>query len=304
MRNPGETMGAGDKASESVFITAPDGLKLHVRCHGPRGTGVLPVICLPGLARTTADFDELADGLIDANPNRRVIALDYRGRGRSDYDRNPDNYSLAVELGDVLAVTTALDIGRAVVVGTSRGGILSMLLATVRPALLAGVVLNDIGPVIEPKGLLRIKSYVGKLPPPRDFEEGAEILRRLFDAQFPKLDGAAWLASARRTWQDGDGRLTPTYDVQLARTLQDIDIERPLPSLWKEFDALRSIPLMVIRGANSDLLSEETVAAMRARRAEMETMVVPDQGHAPLLAELDVIQQIAGFVAGCDRPGR
>jgi pimeloyl-ACP methyl ester carboxylesterase len=287
-----------------VFIIAPDGLKLHVRCHGPRGTGVLPVICLPGLTRTTADFDELADGLIDANSNRRVIALDYRGRGRSDYDRNPDNYSLAVELGDVLAVTTAFDIGRAVVVGTSRGGILSMLLATVRPALLAGVVLNDIGPVIEPKGLLRIKSYVGKLPPPRDFEEGAEILRRLFDAQFPKLDGAAWLASARRTWKDGDGRLTPTYDVQLTRTLQDIDIERPLPSLWKEFDALRSIPLMAIRGANSDLLSEETVAAMRARRTNMESVLVPDQGHAPLLAELDVIQQIADFVAGCDPPGR
>jgi pimeloyl-ACP methyl ester carboxylesterase len=284
-----------------VFITAPDGLKLHVRCHGPRGAGALPVVCLPGLARTSADFDELAAGLIKANPNRRVIALDYRGRGRSEYDRNPDNYSLAVELGDVLAVTTALDIGAALLVGTSRGGLLSMLLATVRPALLAGVVLNDIGPVIEPKGLLRIKSYVGKLPPPRNFEEGAEILRRLFDAQFPKLDGVAWLAAARRTWQDRDGRLAPTYDVQLARTLQDIDIERPLPSLWKEFDALGSIPLMVIRGANSDVLSEDTVAAMRARRAEMETVLVPDQGHAPLLAEPDVIRRIAGFVAVCER---
>jgi len=293
-----------DESPASVFITAPDGLKLHACCHGPRGAGALPVVCLPGLARTTADFDELAAGLMSANPNRRVVALDYRGRGRSDHDRNPDNYSLAVELGDVLAVVTALDIGRAIVVGTSRGGILSMLLAAVRPALLAGVVLNDIGPVIEPKGLLRIKSYVGKLPPPRNFEEGADILRRLFDAQFPKLDGHAWLAAARRTWQERDGRLMPTYDVQLARTLENIDIERPLPALWKEFDALRAVPLMVIRGANSDVLSEETVAAMRARRTEMETVVVPDQGHAPLIAEPDVILRIAGFVAACERPPR
>jgi pimeloyl-ACP methyl ester carboxylesterase len=303
MRNLDAVM-SGRRTTESVFISAPDGLKLHVRCHGPRGAGVLPVVCLPGLARTTADFDELAAGLTGANPNRRVIALDYRGRGRSDYDRNPDNYSLAVELADVLAALAALDIGRAVVVGTSRGGILSMLLATVRPALLAGVVLNDIGPVIEPKGLLRIKSYVGKLPSPKDFEEGAEILRRLFDAQFPKLDGAAWLASARRTWQERDGRLTPTYDVQLARALQDIDIERPLPSLWKEFDALRPVPLLVIRGTNSDLLSEETVAAMRARRANMDVVRVPDQGHAPLLAELDVIEKIIGFVAACEQTER
>ena len=129
-------------------------------------------------------------------------------------------------------------------------------------------------------------------------------MRRLFDAQFPKLDGEAWLAAARRTWQDRDGRLTPTYDVRLAKTLQNIDIEQPLPSLWKEFDALRAVSLMVIRGANSGVLSEETVAAMRARRSSMDIVLVPDQGHAPLLAELDVIQKIAGFVADCEQSAR
>ena len=294
-------MMSGDGGSASVFVTAPDGLKLHVRRHGRRGTGALPVVCLPGLARTTADFDELAAMLAGRDQDRPVIAVDYRGRGRSAYDRNPDNYNLAVELADLLAVLTALDIGRAVFVGTSRGGILTMLLATVRPAAIAGVVLNDIGPVIEPKGLLRIKSYVGKLPPPRNFEEGAEILRRLFDAQFSKLDGDAWLAASRRTWRDHEGRLVPTYDVRIAKTLASIDIERPLPPLWKEFDALPAVPLLVIRGANSDVLSEATVAAMRERRSAMETMVVPDQGHAPLLAEPSVIRQIAGFVAGCEQ---
>ena len=292
------TFGGGDPAS--VFVAAPDGLALHVRCHGRRGTGAMPVVCLPGLARTVEDFDVLAAALAGRDRSRRVIAVDYRGRGRSEYDRNPENYNLAVELADLVAVLTALDIGRAAFVGTSRGGILTMLLATARPAAVAGAVLNDIGPVIEAKGLVRIKSYVGKLPPPKSFEDGADILRHLFDAQFPKLDDDAWLAASRRTWQQHNGRLKPNYDVRLAETLKGIDIERPIPSLWKELDTLRDVPLMVIRGANSDVLSEETVTAMRQRRSAMETMVVADQGHPPLLVEPDVIRRIVRFVADCE----
>ena len=293
-------MTSGNEGPASVFVTAPDGLKLHVRCHGRRDAPSLPVVCLPGLARTAADFDELAAALAGDGGSRRVLALDYRGRGRSDHDRNPDNYNLVVELADLLAVLTALDVGRAVFVGTSRGGLLTMMLATARPGVMAGAVLNDIGPVIEAKGLVRIKGYVGKLPQPKNHEDGAEILRRLFDAQFPALDSHAWLAASRRTWHERDGRLVPTYDVRLSKTLEGIDIEKPLPTLWKEFDALGRIPLMVIRGANSDLLSAETVEAMRQRRSAMETVVVPDQGHAPLLAEASVIRQIGKFVENCE----
>jgi pimeloyl-ACP methyl ester carboxylesterase len=293
-----------EQGPASVFIATGDGLKLHARCRGSRTSDALPVVCLPGLTRTTDDFDELAAGLAMATPGRRIVAVDYRGRGLSAHDSNPDNYSLAVELADLLAVLTALDIGRAVLVGTSRGGLLSMLMGTVRPALLAGVVLNDIGPVIDAKGLARIKSYVGKMPTPRNHEEGAEILRRLFDAPFPKLDGAAWLAWARRAWKDENGRLRPTYDVRLATTLANVDLDHPLPTLWKEFDTLQDVPLLAIRGANSDLLSEDTVAAMAARRRGMETLVVPDQGHAPLLAEPEAIGRIASFVESCQRAAR
>jgi len=285
----------------SVFVSAPDGLRLHVRCYGRAGTDAPAVVCLPGLARTAEDFDPLARALAgDPARPRRVIALDYRGRGLSEYDRDPRNYTLATELADLDAVMIALAALPAVLVGTSRGGILAMLLSLLRPTALAGAVLNDIGPVIEPKGLIRIKSYVGRLPQPRTLEEGAEILRRLFSAQFPKLTRDDWLAAARRGFREADGRLVPTYDVRLARALASVAPERPLPTLWKEFDALARVPVMVVRGENSDILSAETVAAMARRRPGLEVLAVPDQGHAPLLVEGEVIARIADFIARCE----
>lgn len=287
--------------SYSTFVTAPDGLRLHARCYGRASTASTPVVCLPGLARTWADFDVLAIALSRDGPHpRRVITLDYRGRGLSQYDRDPANYSLPVELADVLAVVTALESLPAIFIGTSRGGVLTMMLAAVRPSAIAGVVLNDIGPVIEPQGLMRIKSYVGKLPQPRTFEEGAEILRRLFHSQFPRLGPVDWLAGARRMFKEENGRLVTTYDPKLATTLASLDLERPMPALWNEFDALTNVPLMIVRGANSDILSASTIAQMKARHPALVTLEVPDQGHAPLLAEADVISVIAKFVAACD----
>lgn len=287
---------------KSVFVSAPDGLRLHVRDYGRATQPALPVVCLPGLARTAADFEALAGALSnDTARPRRVVALDYRGRGQSEYDRDPANYAFHTEMADVIAVVTALDCTPAIFVGTSRGGILSMMLAALRPTVIAGVVLNDIGPVIEPKGLMRIKGYVGRLPQPHSFEDGAEILRRLFDAQFPKLGPKDWLAASQRTFkQEADGQLVPTYDVKLAKTMEGVAFDKPLPTLWKEFDALANVPLMVIRGENSDILTAATVETMRAHHAKMETIDIPDQGHAPLLVEADVIARIADFAGGCD----
>jgi pimeloyl-ACP methyl ester carboxylesterase len=283
------------------YVTAQDGLRLHVREYGERTGRALPVVCLPGLARTTADFDPLAAALAgDPARPRRVLALDYRGRGLSDHDPDPGRYSVPVELGDVVTVLTARAVASAVFVGTSRGGLIAMALAAARPTAIAGVVLNDIGPVIEPQGLMRIKSYVGKLPQPRSFAEGAEALRRLFGAQFPRLGETDWLASARRTWREHDGRLVLTYDPRLAEGLAALAPDQPLPTMWPQFDALAHVPMMVIRGANSDILSAATLMAMRTRRRETTVVEIPDQGHAPLLAEPDTIARIAGFVAQCD----
>jgi pimeloyl-ACP methyl ester carboxylesterase len=165
-------------------------------------------VCLPALARTAADFHPLATALAadPANP-RLLLALDYRGHGQSQYDRNPKNYAIRVALADLSAVLAAFEITSAIFVGTSFGGVLAMMLAVLPPAAVAGIILNDIGPVIELKGLVRIKHYVGKLPVPRTFEEGGEILRWWFHAQYPKLAPQDWVAFAQRTWREGHGTL-------------------------------------------------------------------------------------------------
>jgi len=288
----------------SAFVAAQDGLTLHVRRYGSRHASAHSVVCLPGLARTAADFHSLATALAadPANP-RLVLALDYRGHGQSDYDRNPKNYAIRVALSDLSAVLAAFEITSTIFVGTSFGGVLAMMLAVLPPVAVAGVILNDIGPVMEPRGLMRIKSYVGKLPIARNFEEGAEILHWLFKAQFTQLAPPDWVAFAQRTWREGHGTLVPSHDPKLARALRDFSLER-LPTLWDQFDALARIPLMVIRGANSDMLARPTLNEMMARRDQLEVVVVPDQGHAPLLAEPKVIRRVAAFVASCDAPAR
>lgn len=281
----------------STFVTAPDGLRLHVREYGPRATARPVVVCLPGLTRTAADFDELATAL--AAKDYRVLALDYRGRGLSAWDASSANYSLPVELADLTAVLAAREAGRAVFVGSSRGGLLTMLLAATQPGSIAGVIFNDIGPVIEAKGLMRLKGYVGKIPQPRSFEEGAEILRRLFGHQFPSLSGEQWEAFARRNWRAENGGFAPTCDPKLADTLKGFDPEIAIPTMWPQFDALAAVPVMVVRGENSDILMPETVAAMRARRPDMTVLEIPGQGHTPLLAEDDTIAKLIAFTDGC-----
>ena len=283
-----------------LFVTAEDGLRLHVRQYGSHSDPGLPVVCLPGLSRTTADFDALAPVLAtDAGLKRYVVAIDSRGRGLSEYDSNPENYNVIVELADVATVLTKLGIGPAIFVGSSRGGILTMLMGATRPDAIAGVVLHDIGPVIEPAGLTRIKSYVGKIVQPRTFEDGAAILSNLFAAQFPKVTAMQWLAAAHRAWRKEGAELKPTYDARLALPLAGVDTEKPLPALWKEFDALVGVPMLVIRGANSDILSAETVEAMAARHPGMQFIVVPDEGHVPVLAGY-IVTKVAQFATACD----
>jgi pimeloyl-ACP methyl ester carboxylesterase len=282
---------------ENRFTAASDGLPLHALDYANPRSPLLPVVCLPGLSRTAEDFTPLATALAKA---RRVLALDLRGRGRSGYDRDPANYKIAVETDDVITVMTALAVGPAIFVGTSRGGLVTMTLATKRIDLIAGVVLNDIGPVVDTAGVMRIQSYVGKLPRPATYQEGADLLRGISDDQFPNLTAADWLAAAKRAWREDDGRLVTTYDPALTHTLETVSPTEPFPTLWNEFDAMGQVPLMVVHGANSDILNVATVTAMQARRPDLELVAVPDQGHAPLLSDSRTIAAIAAFAAKCD----
>jgi pimeloyl-ACP methyl ester carboxylesterase len=302
MRAEGLSTTAFDTGFTSLFVTARDGLKLHARDYGPLASHAIPVVCLPGFARTAADSHELALALsTDEAKPRRVLALDYRGRGRSGFDKDWRNYDIRVELDDLMQVLTAAGIEEAIFVGTSRGGLLTMALAAARPAMIKGAVLNDIGPVIDARGLLRIRGYVGKLPSPRSFTEGAEILKRLSDQQFPLFGEAEWEMMARRTWTERDGKLAPDYDPNLMKVLEELDLEAPLPVLWAYFAGLNAVPVLAIRGANSDLLAEKTLVEMGQRHPACETFVAPGQGHAPLLGPKDMVRRIGKLIARAEK---
>jgi pimeloyl-ACP methyl ester carboxylesterase len=284
---------------EDRFISAADGLRLYARDYGRASGKALPVVCLPGLARTAEDFHEIALALSHNARPRRVLCLDFRGRGRSEWDKDSRNYDVRVELADVLQVVTAAEIEKALFIGTSRGGLITMALSAMRPALLRGAVLNDIGPVIGGKGLVRIRGYVGKLPLPRSHAEGAQLLKSISDAQFPRLTDEQWLRMARNTWREDNGRLALTYDPNLMKSLASIDLETPLPTLWPLFEGLKRIPVLVLRGQHSDILDAGTVDRMRLAHPHLEVVTVPDQGHAPIL-EGDVAAKVRSFITKAD----
>ncbi len=290
--------GSGDLGSfESFWCRSQDGLRLHNRLYGPEDGPHLPVVGLPGLARTGADFHELALALAGHRTRpRQVVAMDYRGRGLSDRDPDWRRYDVRVELQDVQDVLTALGIHRALFVGTSRGAIITMGLSAVRPGAIAGAVLNDLGAVIEGKGLARIKSYIGKMPKPRDYGEAVQILKRFASQQFTRLSDADWERFARRTFRETERGLEPDYDPQLMKTLEEYDLEKPLPLLWQYFEGLAGVPTLSIRGSNSDLFSEKTQAEMARRHPRCEPYVVVGEGHAPLLGDRATIQKIVNFV--------
>jgi len=290
-----------ERGYADLTVSAADGLRLYARDYGPPVSPALPVVCLPGLTRNSADFHELALALAgDPHRPRRVLALDYRGRGRSQYDPDPRRYDVRVELGDVLQVLTAAGVAEAILVGTSRGGLITMAMAATRPALVRGAVINDIGPVIEAEGLRRIRGYVGKLPAPTDTAQAIETAKRLMGAHFGGLSEDDWHIFVRSTWIESDGRLAASYDPALLETLAGVDLDAPLPVLWHLFGGLKRVPVLVLRGENSDILSPATLDAMAAAHPDLEALTLPGEGHAPLLHRAASIEAIRGFVARID----
>ncbi len=287
-----------DSAGWNRFdFSAQDGLRLAGRKYGFHHRERLPVICLPGLTRNCADFHELAlhlsrDG---ANP-RPVLALDYRGRGMSSHDPDWQNYNVLTEADDVIAGATAAGVGEAVIVGTSRGALITLVLAAMRPTLIAASVMNDAGPEIDARGLVRIRSYVEKGGDHPNWESAASAIRAIGQKHFPTFDDAKWQHQARLIFAEENGRIVRRYDPNLMKTLTSINLDNPLPSLWPQFQGLTKVPLLLLRGENSDLLSAETAAKMQTMHPKMETFTVAQQGHAPDLGTEGLPARIAAFI--------
>ncbi|MER8486166.1 alpha/beta hydrolase [Mesorhizobium sp. M1322] len=279
------------------FYASPDGLELHARIYGEANSGHWPLVCLPGLTRNSRDFHELALHLSRWTESpRKIVAFDYRGRGQSAYDPDVSHYNVGVEAGDILAGLAALGIEEAGFIGTSRGGLIIHVLGAMRPAVLRAIVLNDIGPVIEAGGLAHVRSYLERTPMPKTHAEAVGAQRGAHGSDFPALTEADWERMVSALYRETDEGLVPDFDPKLVDTLAALDLTQKLPDLWPQFEALAAISLLAIRGANSKLLSAETLEQMRKRHSCVETITVEGQGHAPFLETGGLPGAIAAFL--------
>lgn len=269
-------------------FTTSDGLTL---AYEDEGEG-LPLLCLPGLTRDARDFDDLAAVLPDG---LRLIRLTLRGRGESDRAEDWTSYQIPVEARDVLEFLDHLKLDKVTIIGTSRGGLIAMVLAAMARQRLAGVLLNDVGPELDPAGLERIMGYIGIAPKAATIEGVAKGLKANMGKEFPTLDDAHWLKLARRWFLTPDGSIGLPYDPRL-RDAVIAAAEAPPVDLWPLFEAFSGIPLAVVRGANSDLLSAATLARMQARNPDMIAATVPDRGHVPFLDEPEALAALVALI--------
>ncbi len=283
---------------EDVRYHSRDGIKLYARDHGRGVSDALPLVCLSSLTGNHREFDQLANFFATHRKRpRRVVAFDYRGRGNSARDRDWRNYAILTEAQDVLDGMAALGIEHAAMVGSSRGGLIVMALAALRPGAMRAVVLNDVGPVLDGAGLAQIRGMVERMPIPADWREAVEILRSTRGKAFAAYGDADWEVQARIFFRDKNGKPEPDHDPALLKQLAGIDFDKPLPTLWSQFDGLSRIPLLAIRAENSTLLSAETLALMEQRSHRITCITVPGQGHAPALHTAGLPEAIDEFLS-------
>ncbi|WP_224824820.1 alpha/beta fold hydrolase [Cognatishimia sp. MH4019] len=266
-------------------FTTSDGLSLH---YTDEGAG-LPMICLAGLTRNGSDFDYVAPHLSDV----RLIRLDYRGRGQSDWADDYLTYAIPIEGRDCVELMGHLGLKRAAILGTSRGGLISMALAATVKDRLLGVALNDIGPELNPAGLEVIKTYIGHNPPQQTHAEAAAIRETM--PGFANVPEGRWLEEMRKQFRETEDGLVIRYDPKLRDAVLEAGAP-PAPDLWPFFDAFDGLPLCAIRGANSDLLSAQTLAEMQRRRPDMIAAVVPDRAHIPFLDEPESVAALRQWI--------
>jgi pimeloyl-ACP methyl ester carboxylesterase len=269
-----------------------DGLRLYYRDYPCAATGRLPVLCLPGLTRNCRDFETTA---LRLQSTRRVLSPDLRGRGRSGHDPHWRNYHPGTYLGDLALLLADAGVPRVVLLGTSLGGILSMLIAATAPHLPAAAILNDIGPEVDPEGAQRISSYVGRHPPVRDWADAAAQMREMYQLAMPDADDADWMAFARRSYTEVDGVPRLDVDPGIGEAVRAAPAGAA-PDLWPAFAALRALPVLAIRGELSDVLSAATFERMAREKPDLQRVTVARRGHPPLLDEPECIAAIDAFL--------
>lgn len=255
----------------------------------------IPVLCLPGLSRNTRDFNDIATFLHASG--HRVIALDYRGRGRSAWDSDWQNYTLPVEAGDIDAAITQLQLDSFAVLGTSRGGLHALTMGLRYLAdRMKGIIFNDIGPEIEMSSLHRIAATLGQNMSNPSFEAVAQNLNHALGVQFPEFEPADWMKLARQLASEKDGKVVMDYDPELANQLAGLDDAAPPPDLWPLYEQLADRAVLVVRGEKTDLISIATAERMIANHPRAALVTVPGQGHAPVLWERHIHQSVAAFL--------
>ncbi|MGH8297731.1 MAG: alpha/beta fold hydrolase [Steroidobacteraceae bacterium] len=273
--------------------TSADGLELYCRVYGAGAPQGLTVLCLPGLTRNCRDFEALAPHLA---ARHRVVCPDLRGRGLSGRDPQWRNYHPATYLADLQRLMQALELRRVAIVGTSLGGLLAMMLGATAPERVAGIVLNDIGPQIEPQGVDRIKSYTGMLPPVLTWDEAVTQLRAVYEGAWPGLSDETWSTLVRRSYRaDASGRPVLDCDPRIGDALRAAAPAEPT-GLWPIFERLGPVPMLVIHGALSDILSVRTLERMQREKPDLERITVGNRGHVPLLDEPEALAAIDRFL--------
>lgn len=277
------------------FPSADGSLLLHAETWGS-AAAPLTLLCLHGLTRNGADFGALAQRL---SPRYRIVTADQRGRGRSPWDSNPANYQPVTYVKDMLQLLDRLDIARAVLVGTSMGGIMSMLMAAMQPARVQAMILNDIGPEVPNAGLRRLRNSLAIPAHIETWEDAAAQAKRVNGAAFPDYAATDWLAFARRTYaDDASGRPVAAYDPHILKGLNEADLTAVPSNLWSLWDTLGAIPTLAIRGELSDILSAEVFDSMAARHPNLVRVNVPNRGHAPMLDEPAAVSAMDAFLEG------
>jgi pimeloyl-ACP methyl ester carboxylesterase len=277
-----------------ITYKSPDGLHLYAKACGPNNAPVT-VLCMHGLTRNHKDFVPMIDAI---GGERRYICVDVRGRGRSERAVDPSTYSPVNYAGDMIALMDQAEIEKAVLIGTSMGGLMAMLMAKALPERIQGIVLNDIGPKVEQAGLKRIAAYTGNPEPVETWSDAANRTAQSQSVAFPDYNNDDWVAFARRTWREiGNGQICLDYDPAITRSLGEAKPGRLANfAMWRLFASMRKIPLLIVRGETSDVLSTATAKRMVRRHKDARLVEVPGRGHTPMLDEKVAVAAITQFL--------